>query len=493
MAEPAETTEHRLEALVAAMGAKGDLPAAARVIQRLHEVVRKENCNALDVARIILADPGLSSKVLRVVNSSFYRPRGEPVSTITRAVILLGFAAIRDLTTGVVLLDQIARASGGRVAIQDLLQRCLLCGSVARALSTAVGYPNPEEAYLLGLFANWGELCLAAYYPDQYERAVALARDPKTSRERALGEVFGVASADLATTMLARWSFPPSYAEYFGATHPDGDHPVTTNGQRLFALVDLANHYAAVADAADPEAAVDAEMIRRYETMFSRRADSLLAAVHSGFEAAREHAPLLRVAATPHGGRGASEPKTPLAMSLADEPAAAPGHASMPAFEILAEISRAILAQENINDTLAMVLEGVVRTGRFDVAFLALLNGRRDRLDGRLGYGDGVDEYLRLLSVPLASGAGVLAESVLAQEPRMVTQGSPAMLVPPGAPAPAIPAASFIAYPLVVRGKAVGVMVAARGTAGAAVGASDLTIVQLFCNQAGLVLDRAVG
>jgi HD-like signal output (HDOD) protein len=101
VADPAESAEHRLEEMVAAIAAKGDFPAAARVIQRLHEAVRRENCNALDVAQVILHDPGLSSKVLRVVNSSFYRPRGEPISTITRAVFLLGFEAIRDLTTGV--------------------------------------------------------------------------------------------------------------------------------------------------------------------------------------------------------------------------------------------------------------------------------------------------------------------------------------------------------------------------------------------------------
>ena len=45
------------------------------------------------------------------VNSSFYRPRGEPVSTITRAVFLLGFEAIRDVADP----DYIAIADGGRL------------------------------------------------------------------------------------------------------------------------------------------------------------------------------------------------------------------------------------------------------------------------------------------------------------------------------------------------------------------------------------------
>jgi HD-like signal output (HDOD) protein len=509
VADPAESAEHRLDEMVAAIAAKGDFPAAARMIQRLHEAVRRENCNALDVAQVILNDPGLSSKVLRVVNSSFYRPRGEPVSTITRAVFLLGFEAIRDLTTGLLLIDEIARAAGGRTTIRDVLYRCLLTGSVSRSLSTTVGYANPEEAYLLGLFANWGQLCLAAYFPERYERAVRTAREIDDSLERALAAEFGLPSSDLATAMLARWNFPSSYADYFRHPHPKGDRPVTTSGQRLVALVDVASEYAACAVDADPAVRAQAvAKLRAAETMFGRRLEDIVAAAERGAEDAREHVPLLRVAGghaapTPHGvrapfeipgdvtaapreGHGAGEGAAPLQVA---PPAEAPATA---AIEILAEITRAILAQDDINGTLAMILEGIARTGKFDVAFLALLNGKKDQLLGRLGYGDGVTEYLSALRVPVHAHSGVLAETMLARQPRIVPQGTSAMLVPPGTPAPKMPAASFIAHPLIVRGKVVGVMVAARGPGKPPVGGSDLPVVQLFCNQAGLALDRAV-
>jgi GAF domain-containing protein len=245
--------------------------------------------------------------------------------------------------------------------------------------------------------------------------------------------------------------------------------------------------------------------VRRYEAMFQRRGDEMLAAIERGVEDVHDDMPLLRIAgaaaearADQHAADGrtaASAPRMGVASPVDGAPER-PGMArevapSTAAFEILAEITRGILAQEDINDTLAMVLEGIARTGRFDVAFLALLNARKDRLVGRLGYGDGVAEYLRALSIPLAPGAGMLADAVLAREPRVVPRGTPAMLVPNGSPVPTIPAASFVVQPLVVRTKVVGVMVAAR-RGGPVVGATDLTLVQVFCNQAGLALDRAV-
>jgi HD-like signal output (HDOD) protein len=501
VSDPAVTPEPHVEDMVAAIAAKGDFPAAARVIQRLHDAVRRENCNALDVAQVILADPGLSSKVLRVVNSSFYRPRGEPVSTITRAVFLLGFEAIRDLATGLLLIDEVARAAGGRGPIRDVLQQCLLCGSVSRALSTVVGYPNPEEAYLLGLFANWGQLCFAAYYPERYERAVKSAR-AHAALEHALGEEFGIGSGDLATAMLARWNFPASYAEYFRQPHDaSAERRPTTSGQRLFALVDVANEYAVHAADPDPEAqAAAGAILRAAESMFGRRLEDVQTAAERGAEEAREHMPVLRTpAGKPTRTAAAVRATTPtaadastVAATVAPDIHAAGAPPSMAAIEILAEITRAILAQDNINDTLAMVLEGIARTGGFDAAFLALLNARKDQLVGRLGYGEGVAEFLSTLQVPLVPDGGVLAEATLTREARVISEAGTRALMPRGMKPSAIAAESLVAHPLIVRGKAVGVLVAARGAGRAPVTAAESTVVQLFCNQAALALDRVV-
>ena len=87
MPQNAPTPEASQPDVVAEIAGKGDVPAAARVIQRLNESVRREDCKAMVVARTILQDPGLSSKVLRVVNSSFYRHGGEAISTISRATV----------------------------------------------------------------------------------------------------------------------------------------------------------------------------------------------------------------------------------------------------------------------------------------------------------------------------------------------------------------------------------------------------------------------
>lgn len=269
----------------------------------------------------------------------------------------------------------------------------------------------------------------------------------------------------------------------------------------------MADGYASCATDPNPERRAEADaLLHAAETMFGRRLDDVRAAVERGAEDAREHLPVLR-SAIASAGRSADAPRPPAVAARAGVGPADGADASVPRLRevhasppepatavvgIVAEITRAILAQDDINGTLAMVLEGVARTGRFDAVFLALLNGRKDRLVGRLGYGHGVGQYLGALEVPLAPGAGLLAEAALTRAPQVVAAGTPAMLVPRGAPAPEIPAAAIVAHPLIVRGKAVGVMVAARAAREPALDAADVTLVQLFCNQAALALDRAV-
>ena len=86
-----------------------------------------------------------------------------------------------------------------------------------------------------------------------------------------------------------------------------------------------------------------------------------------------------------------------------------------------------------------MVLEGVARCGAFDVVLLALLTTQKDRVVGRLAYGDGAQGCLASIAAPLERGAGVIAECILTRAPAVYPAGTAALLVPPGTSAPRLP------------------------------------------------------
>ena len=505
MTQPAHGSDGRVQQLVEEIRGRGDFPAAAQVIQRLQASVRREHCTSLEVARTILQDPGLSSKVLRIVNSAFYNPRGNPVSTISRAVFLLGFETIRDLASGILLMDQFARAGGSTRRIRDELRRSLLCGLVAQKVSAQVGYASPEEAYLLGLFANWGVLALAAYFPEQLDAARRLEGDSRGSLARAVREVTGVTPDELAAAILEGWQFPATYGDYFRHPHPRDRASIVGGAAKLAAVVDLAADW--VARTADDGPAAGAEVAQRFASLFDLPAERFATATAAALKAFAEQAPALglgtafaRHAPTTAPATAAVAPVD--AVSAPSDPAASTAADAMrsdqsargaqAALELVTEITQATVDGTDITTVLSMVLEGIARCGTFDVVLLALLTTQKDRVVGRLAYGDGAQSCLPMIAAPLERGSGVIADCILGRAPGVFPAGTAALLVPPGTPAPRLPITSLLTMPLVVRDKAVGAVVAAR-TTGTAVGTGDLRVVQLFCNQAGLALSQYAG
>ncbi len=473
MAQPG--TDTRLQTILAKTGGQADFPAAAEIIQQLHAAVKRENCAALDVVRLILKDPGLSSKILRVVNSAYYRQQSDSISTITKAVIILGFETIRDIATGLLLLEELIKRGHTSEFIREGLRRSLYCGLLAQALSSKVGYPTPEEAYLLGLFADWGMLWIAAHFPKDFEKALLIQRQRGGSVDAAVEEVLGVPPGALAAGILDKWHFPPTFAEFFREPHAREKPETTSPEGKLLMLVGLAADFTAPSGEHSTE--VGATVLKRFQTYFGLGPEPFLEAARAARDAFKEQAPLFGLGPASDDGdddeprmarRAPAAPKSPTDLRAA--------------LEVVAEITRAILQQDDINHTLSMVLEGVARSGGFQVVFFALRNPARDHLVGRLGYGEDVKPYLHELNLPLSPGAGVLADTVLQEQ---------AHVVPDGSPAPQLRAVrSFVSHPLIVRGKAVGVLVCGR-TEDPPASQADVQLVQLFCAQAGLALDRS--
>lgn len=516
---------HRADEILKEIAGKGDFPATARSIARLRTVAPREDSNMLALAGVIMQDPGLSTKVLRVVNSAFYRPRDARVATISRAILLLGFDSIRDLATGILLIDSLFAHGASHAALRDNLRRALHTALLSQALSERVGYGAREEAYLLGLFARLGHLWLAAHYREDYASALALAESQRGAAiDDAVRHVIGVKPRDLAAAILEHWDLPDSYVEHFHRSAPT-EEVRAVGAARLHAVVDAAAAHTAVAQPGDPPVT---PWLARYERILGLSSDVLADVVQrvdravkeqvtalglmggeettwpaesgaergagsggqaraAGSSPSRAHVRQVRPAGTPRAAASSAD-AVEGAGAGATEPTSAPreADASPPALladlalatEIAAEISRAIVEREPLTNLLSAVLEGVARSGRFDVVALALATAAQDALRVRLAVGAGDD--LANLLVPLERDAGMLAETALTRTPRIVERGSSDLLVPRCLSAPRQDLGSFLIMPLLVRERLLGVLLAGRSDGSRGVSAADLPVAQLF-------------
>lgn len=151
-----------------------ELPYEPTLIPLLYSVTKKGSPASVgDVTKIIERSPKLAAKILHVANSVAYCQE-EPVTSLHRAVSVLGFKKVRSI---VVLVGAVGAIDKGKVPVSfdalGLLQHQILTGAIARIFASAIQsistanrlVVEPEEAYTAGLLHDLGEVFLAIYRP----------------------------------------------------------------------------------------------------------------------------------------------------------------------------------------------------------------------------------------------------------------------------------------------------------------------------------------
>src|SRR4029450_302886 len=123
------------------------------------------------LTNIILKNVSLTTSVLRVANSIHYNPRGKPILSVSRAVTMMGWDAIKSLASAVLVFEHFRNKSD---KLKELVLLMMLTANHARQIAIRSGLRGVEEAYLCGLFRNLGELVVACYLPDEYARIFAV-------------------------------------------------------------------------------------------------------------------------------------------------------------------------------------------------------------------------------------------------------------------------------------------------------------------------------
>ena len=87
------------------MHSKSDFPALSNIITEINLIVASESDSANKLARVILQDFALTYKLLRMVNTVSYGQFGGTISTISKAVVIVGFETVRNIATSLIMLE----------------------------------------------------------------------------------------------------------------------------------------------------------------------------------------------------------------------------------------------------------------------------------------------------------------------------------------------------------------------------------------------------
>jgi serine/threonine protein kinase len=521
-----------LEFLLRRMRHKSDFPALSDSVSAINKLTASEHENASSLSETILKDYALTNKILRLVNSAFYRQAGGGnISTVSRAVIVLGFDTIRNIAITVLLFEHMQDKANVK-ELKETFLRANLAGLLARQSSHGPLLARQrEEAFICALFHGLGQLLAQFYFPEEVEEISKLVEFKKLSERAAAIQVLGISLEDLGIGIAGSWGFPRTIVESMRRLPAGEVRKPNTTEEALRVMSGFANEMCGVLADTPPEqrGKALAKIGQRFGNSLQINDRQLQENMEKSVEELTEIASILHVnlkqspfarqAASFIGGEAKTdETLTPhhadaqdatLAESLLDDatvldaefPDAEAG-APVPedAQDVLAagiqDISNSLVDDFALNDILRIILETMYRAMGFKRVLLALRDGKSGQITGRFGLGPDVGELAKQFRFPLteqlhdvfqlATGKGLDIIISDIDDPKIADK------VPQWF-RERIPAKTFVLFPLNIKGKPVALIYCDKDRAGTiSIPEKELTLLKTLRNQALLAIKQAI-
>ena len=190
------------------------LPSAPEVFLDLREALARPEVDTRRLGAIIQRDPGMTAKILKLVNSAFFGMR-KSVSDPQEAVAYLGVEIVRTLVLSNGIFGAQSPIPTRVFKVAEVWRHSLAVARVAKTIAQLEGLSpvRQREAYAGGILHDVGVLILASSFPDLYDQ-VAETVQAKAERLISAEEwAFGVSHAEVGAYLLGLWGLPAPLLE----------------------------------------------------------------------------------------------------------------------------------------------------------------------------------------------------------------------------------------------------------------------------------------
>ncbi|MDO9599376.1 MAG: HDOD domain-containing protein [Azoarcus sp.] len=522
----AEARQSTVDFLLRRMRHKSDFPALSESVSAINRIASSESESIGKLSVSILRDFSLTNKLLRLVNSVYYRQAGAGnISTVSRAIVVLGFDAVRNIAITVLLFEHLQNKANASQLKEEFL-RANLAALLARDIASKMKSRDLEQAYICATFHNLGRLLTQFYFPEESDQIRRLVAQKECSEDAAVHRALGISYEDLGIGIAKSWGFPALIVDSMHRLPAGNIRKPGSHEERLRVLAAFANEICSSIAHLAPE-----QRDRELRRIASRFADALPGAdvelretVRKSIQELSDFARIIRInlgqtqfgqqlrkfGAVDSGSAGeevGEEGCSGAASAILGNPTSPAlqtgnfgpeGQKAADAEGVLSagiqDISNTLVEDFKLNDVLRIILETIYRAMGFKRVLLCIRDARTNTMQGRFGLGPEVGELAKKFHFPLSFTPDIFHVATSKGADILISDVNDATIAAriPDWFRVSVQAQTFVLLPLTIKQKPVALIYAEKELAGEIViSDKELSLLRTLRNQAVLAIKQS--
>lgn len=461
-----------------------NLPSIPQIIFKIKQVSEDPKSSAADLANCILSDHQLTSRILRMANSSYYGNYAGKMNTVTHAIVMMGFRVVHNIAISMSVYEVVNKLSENtKFDLTSFWTRSLGSGVISKYLAHKSNQSKLiEVAFIAGFIHDIGQAILAGGFPEKYEQIAKLDPDSPDicETERVL---LGIDHQAAGEYVAGIWNLPNTLSKPI-ADHHRIDIPPNVNSEEIVVdLVYLSDLlYPHVMAGTNPESPAFCTIIAQAQALIDVSKDDLVALLPDCREQITEIAKDLRIdigtelqqqtaQATEEDDHGMRERISNQEVQLA----------------FLRNSTSALMEAKTADEILQVVCEALFRGLQMGMVVVFEYDSKWDSFAGRVGFGLESQQAVQALNL---SAKGGLFEH-MRKTGRAVTfyKKSPEFTMTKDE-RERLKVDCYAAVPIKILDDVQYVVLAAPPREGSAIDDDTLASIMSLTNQAGMVLER---
>jgi len=397
-------------------------PEFPAISQHITEITSKlsgdKKADADGISNAILKDYALTHKILRLVNSASYGNYGGDISTISRAVVILGFEKIRAIALSVILFDSLGKNKQVDT-LKDSVCCSFLSAVIAKKLAKNINDIDIENAFISSMFNNLGEFLTIHYFPKEHSQILANLRENSSNPSHTVRTILGASYSELGTAIAEEWRLPESLISSMREPEEIISKPNTLN-EATSHLSSFSNELSTIAgsDQTEPNKQDSIEKLSsHYQESIKSTPEQLQQTLLDSLNELTEFSNAIGINVTTSTfyhqlTTKIDNPPEQNDTEIAPAEKNTNANRQLTLVKGIADISQAMLSDFELSDIINMIIETTYRGMNFDNVVFCLRNNPKKLVQARFGLGVDIQNILSKFSFKITNTKDIFNLSI---------------------------------------------------------------------------------